>query len=58
MIALKNNPAAYENFINFPPYSRKLYIFWLNDARRPETRIGRIAKIIDRSEKNIKAGMI
>ena len=53
--ALKNNPEAYSNFINFPPSSRKLYIFWLNDAKRAETRSGRIAKIVDRSEKNIRA---
>jgi uncharacterized protein YdeI (YjbR/CyaY-like superfamily) len=58
MNALKNNPAACNNFINFPPSSRNLYVFWLNDAKRAETRIGRIAKIVDRSEKNIKAGMM
>ena len=56
--ALKNNPEAYSNFINFPPSSRKLYIFWLNDAKRSETRSGRIAKIVDRAEKNIRAGMM
>lgn len=56
--ALKNNSEAYSNFINFPPSSRKLYVFWLNDAKRAETRSGRIAKIVDRSEKNIKAGMM
>lgn len=57
-IALKNNHVAYENFMKSPPSSRKLYVFWLNDAKRPETRISRIAKIVDRSEKNIKAGMM
>lgn len=56
--ALKKNVEAYNNFMNFPPSSRKLYIFWLNDAKRTETRLGRIAKIIDRSEKNIRAGMM
>src|SRR5450759_147121 len=56
--ALKNNPEAYSNFINFPPSSSKLYIFWLNDAKRSETRSGRIAKIVDRAEKNIRAGMM
>jgi uncharacterized protein YdeI (YjbR/CyaY-like superfamily) len=52
------NPVAYNNFIDFPPSSRKLYIFWLNDAKRSETRLGRIIKIVERSEKNIKAGMM
>jgi uncharacterized protein YdeI (YjbR/CyaY-like superfamily) len=56
--ALKKNIAAHNNFINFPPSSRKLYVFWLNDAKREETRKARIAKIVERSEKNIKAGMM
>lgn len=58
MAALKENPVACDNFIKFPPSSRKLYLLWLNDAKREETRKGRIAKIVDRSEKNIKAGMM
>jgi len=35
-----------------------LYLLWLNDAKRKETRKGRIAKIVERSAKNIRAGMI
>ena len=58
MDALRINPLAHNNFLNFPPSSRKLYIFWLNDAKRAETRQGRIQKIVDRSEKNIRAGMM
>lgn len=58
MKALKSNSVAYNNFINFPPSSRKLYIFWLNDAKRAETRQARIVKIVDRSEKNVRAGMM
>jgi uncharacterized protein YdeI (YjbR/CyaY-like superfamily) len=56
--ALKTNSEAYNNFNHFPPGSRKLYIFWLNDAKRSETRRARIAKIVDRSAKNIRAGMM
>jgi uncharacterized protein YdeI (YjbR/CyaY-like superfamily) len=56
--ALKNNQTALDNFLNFPPACRKLYLFWLNDAKRAETRKGRIQKIVDRSEKNLKAGMM
>jgi uncharacterized protein YdeI (YjbR/CyaY-like superfamily) len=55
-IALKNNEKAYQNFINFPPSSRKLYVFWLNDAKREETRKGRIVRIVKQSELNIKPG--
>ena len=56
LIALKINDTSYNNFMNFPPSSRRLYVFWLNDAKRDETRKARIAKIVDRSEKNIKPG--
>ena len=56
LIALKNNDISYNNFMNFPPSSRRLYVFWLNDAKRDETRKSRIVKIVDRSKKNIKPG--
>jgi uncharacterized protein YdeI (YjbR/CyaY-like superfamily) len=56
--ALKRNSEAYTNFSNFPPSSQRLYLLWLNNAKRKETRAGRIVKIVDRSEKNIKAGMM
>jgi uncharacterized protein YdeI (YjbR/CyaY-like superfamily) len=58
LAALKDNTIAYNNFKNFPPSSRRLYVFWLQDAKKDETRKGRIQKIVDRSEKNIRAGMI
>lgn len=56
--ALKRNSVAYTNFNNFPPSSQRLYLLWLNDAKKEETRTGRIVKIVARSEKNIKAGMM
>jgi uncharacterized protein YdeI (YjbR/CyaY-like superfamily) len=56
--ALKNNIIAYNNFINFPPSSRKLYVLWLISAKRAETRHSRITIIVERSEKNIRAGMM
>jgi len=56
LIALKNNDTAYTNFINFPPSSRKLYIFWLNEAKRENTRRTRIVRIVKQSEKNMKPG--
>jgi len=36
----------------------ELYVFWLNDAKRAETRNARIRKIVERSAKNIRAGMM
>jgi len=56
--ALKNNSIAFENFMKFSSSSRRLYLGWLNDARRQETRLARIAKIVERSERNIKPGMM
>jgi uncharacterized protein YdeI (YjbR/CyaY-like superfamily) len=58
MVAFRNNERAFSNFNNFPPSSRRLYVLWLNSAKREETRKGRIAKIVDRSDKNIRAGMM
>jgi len=58
MSALQGNSQALNNFSRFPSGSRKLYLLWLNDAKREETRKARIAKIVERSAKNIRAGMI
>jgi uncharacterized protein YdeI (YjbR/CyaY-like superfamily) len=55
---LKENDVAFNNFMKFPSSTRKLYILWVNDAKRAETRIRRIKKVVERSEKNIKAGIL
>jgi len=55
--ALMKNKTASANFDNFTDSSRRMFISWLDSAKRPETRIKRIARIIDLSEKNIKPGM-
>jgi len=34
-----------------------MYIDWLNSAKKTETRIRRINRIVELSEKNIKPGM-
>ena len=40
--ALALNPAAKENFDNFPPSSQKQYLWWLKSAKKTATReIGR-----------------
>jgi len=57
-IALKCNQAAYNNFMNFSVSNRRMYIFWLNSAKRAETRISRIAKIVENSAGNIRPGMM
>jgi len=55
--AMKKNKIASKNFANFTQSSRRMYIEWLNSAKRSETRVKRIKKIIELSEKNIKPGM-
>jgi uncharacterized protein YdeI (YjbR/CyaY-like superfamily) len=51
----KTNPKAYENYLNFSPSYRKSYLYWLNQAKRTETRNNRIAEIIRLCAQNIKA---
>jgi uncharacterized protein YdeI (YjbR/CyaY-like superfamily) len=58
MNALKNNRQALNNFMKFSQSSRRIYIGWLNSAKKAETRPGRIEKIIDFAEKNMRPGMI
>jgi uncharacterized protein YdeI (YjbR/CyaY-like superfamily) len=58
MDAFMNNGKAYENFKKFPPSSRRMYIEWLNSAKKSETRPRRIEKIVGLSEKNLKPGMM
>ena len=55
--ALKKNKTAHENFESFPPSTRFLYIHWINEAKRQETRKRRIMTIVDRSEKNLRPGI-
>jgi len=56
--ALSKNKTALNNFLNFANGYRNSYIYWINDAKRKETRIKRIEKLVDRASKNIKPGMM
>lgn len=56
--ALKKNKKAFENFSNFSQSSQRMYIGFLNSSKKPETRISRIQKIVERAEKNQKPGMM
>ena len=55
--ALKGNKAARENFDSFPPSARFMYIHWVNEAKRQETRERRIRTVVERSEENLKPGI-
>jgi len=56
--ALASNKIALENFNNFAPGYRRLYIDWINSAKRKETVAKRIRQVVIRSVENIKPGML
>lgn len=56
--ALKTSKKAYDNFMNFPPSAKRLYIGWYLYAKQDKTRVARIEKIIRFSELNQRPGML
>ena len=56
--ALAENPKAEENFNNFAPSSyKKQYLWWIETAKREETRERRIQEVVKRAEQNRKPGI-
>jgi uncharacterized protein YdeI (YjbR/CyaY-like superfamily) len=55
--ALLKSKKAHEHFFKFAPGHQNTYIYWLNSAKRRETRLKRIEKIIKLSEENKKPGI-
>ena len=53
--AFDTNLIAFENYQNFTRSNRKSYLYWLNQAKREDTRNKRISEIIAFCEKNIKS---
>ncbi|WP_240751486.1 YdeI/OmpD-associated family protein [Flagellimonas onchidii] len=53
--AFDNNKIAFENFQNFTHGQRKSYLYWLNQAKREETRQKRIKEIVNCCEANMKS---
>lgn len=54
-LAFHKNKLAYSNYENFSKSYKKGYLYWLNQAKREETRSNRISQIINLCEKNIKS---
>ncbi|MBE9489702.1 MAG: YdeI/OmpD-associated family protein [Bacteroidetes bacterium] len=52
--AFNSNLIAFQNYKNFAPSYRKSYLYWLHQAKREDTRIKRIQKIIEFCENNRK----
>lgn len=53
--AFDKNPIAFANFQNFTRGQRKSYLYYLNQAKRKETRQKRIVEITQLCGENIKA---
>jgi len=56
--ALAINKKACENFTNFAPSYKKLYIGWISSAKKKETREKRIKQIVRWAAQNKKPGMM
>ncbi|MDI1304727.1 MAG: YdeI/OmpD-associated family protein [bacterium] len=54
-MAFDQNNVAFENYKNFSPSYRKSYLYWLNQAKREETRNNRITEIINLCSQNKKS---
>ncbi|WP_395064088.1 YdeI family protein [Flavobacterium sp.] len=53
--AFQRNTIAFDNYLKFSPSYRKSYLYWLNQAKRDDTRNIRITEIIRLCELNIKS---
>ena len=53
-LAFDKNPDAFINFKNFTHSQRKSFLYFLNQAKRQETRNKRVIEIIQHAAKNIK----
>nr|WP_321223065.1 YdeI/OmpD-associated family protein [uncultured Psychroserpens sp.] len=53
--AFNKNANAFKNFNNFAPSYKKGYLYWLEQAKREETKQKRIAEIIKLCDANIKS---
>lgn len=56
--ALEKNKQALNNFMNFPPSAKRLYIEWFKYAKQEKTRMERLKKIVGLSEINKKPGIL
>jgi len=54
---LKSHPRACENFERLAPSHHRMYLLWIMDAKKEETRARRIAEAVQRLESNQKLGM-
>jgi uncharacterized protein YdeI (YjbR/CyaY-like superfamily) len=51
--ALRTTPAAYANFDAYPPSTKKVVLWWIQSAKRPQTRATRIAETVRLAAENL-----
>jgi uncharacterized protein YdeI (YjbR/CyaY-like superfamily) len=51
--ALEGNPEARRNFDAFTPSARKRYLYWINNAKRAETRARRLTEAVALIAQNV-----
>jgi len=56
--ALMKNKTAWKNFKSFANSYQNIYIGWITNAKREETRKKRIKEVVRRSASNQKPGMM
>lgn len=54
--ALAAQPAAAERWRAWPPSHRRQYVYWVLDAKRPETRERRVAEVVRRAAAGVRPG--
>jgi uncharacterized protein YdeI (YjbR/CyaY-like superfamily) len=55
--ALRKSPAAWKNFENLPPSHRRMYVAWIDSAKREETKLRRLEQAIGMLEAGKKIGL-
>lgn len=55
---LMTDKAAWKNFQNFTKNAQNTYIFWVNYAKRDETKKKRIKTVLERAKQNQPPGMM
>jgi uncharacterized protein YdeI (YjbR/CyaY-like superfamily) len=54
---LSQNPQTRRNFQAMANSDQTMYVQWILDAKRPQTRSRRIAEVVSRAEQNIRPGI-
>jgi uncharacterized protein YdeI (YjbR/CyaY-like superfamily) len=56
--ALAANPPALDNFERLPPSQREMYLAWIADAKKDETRLRRLAQAVEKLKLDERMGMV